>query len=172
MKKRIIKLSLILFSCVFVLLLSGCGSSSNSLSANSYTGSNFETSNTIKTTDNDYTVVGVKDFNDGYAWISISQGDNSQYKQACIDTSGKIQFVLDDIIEGNLTIDKIRDYKSRYAVIKDNSNNTYILDTKGNIVSSSINGMYDHIVCYDDGYFLIEKKNPNCNLLLQFGNKQ
>lgn len=161
MKKHIIKLSLILLLCVFILNASGCGSSNNSPETISYESSKLETTETKETVDNGYTVTGVKNFSDGYAWILFKQGENGQSKRACIDTSGKIQFILDDIVEGTLTNDQIRDFKSGYAAVKDNSNNTYILDTKGNIVSSSKNGMYDHIVCYGDGYFLTEKKNNN-----------
>ena len=161
LKKRTLQLSLFLLLCVFILNASGCGSSNNSPVANSYAGSKYETTEKNETANNGYTVTGTKDFSDGYAWISIRQGAKGQSKRACIDTSGKIQFILDDIVEGTLTNDQIRDFKSGYAAVKDNSNNTYILDTKGNIVSSSKTGNYDHIVCYGDGYFLTEKKNNN-----------
>ena len=161
LKKRTLQLSMFLLLCVFILNASGCGNSNNSPVANSYAGSKYETTEKNETANNGYTVTGTKDFSDGYAWILFKQGENGQSKRACIDTNGKIQFVLDDIVEGNLTNEKVRDFKSGYAVVKDNSNNTYIIDTKGNIVSSSKSGNYDHIVCYGDGYFLTEKKNNN-----------
>lgn len=102
----------------------------------------------------------VNDFSDGYAWITLSDASLDNKRFACINTNGEILFYLNDLIEIEYS-NGIGDFKDGYAVVVDKSDVTYIIDTSGNIISSNKDGSYDKVICYDDGYFLVEKCNNN-----------
>lgn len=162
MKKRLIKPTAGIVMClILTVCFNGCEGDNNSIKnfsdVPSQSRDNSEVQS-IATDEKTYTVTNVDDFNDGYAWIWIKENENSEPKEACIDANGKIQFILSDIIKGSFTV---HGFKSGYSFIKDESNNYYIIDTSGNVTSSSKNDDYDHILCDGDGNFLVEKCNNN-----------
>lgn len=147
-------LSLLCFAALLSALY-GCGNKvPDSLSSDSFAQATDESN---KLDDNSYYIDSVKDFSDGCAWVAFRDSQNNK-KQACIDTKGEVQFVIEDIL--NEPKPYTREYENGYAVVND-SDNYYIIDKKGNITSSSKDGNYDKIVSYGDGYFLAEKYNNN-----------
>ena len=147
-------LSLLCFA-ILLSALYGCGNNApDSLLSDSIVQATDESN---KMDDNSFYIDSVKDFSDGVAWVTFKDSQNNK-KQACIDTKGEVQFVLEDVL--NNPKPYTREYENGYAVVND-SNNYYIIDKKGNIASSSKDGKYDKIVSYGDGYFLAEKYNNN-----------
>lgn len=161
MKKRF---SLIGLLCGILILsmLCGCGSK-DQITDNTIVSENAvtEVSTTENlTSDNVFTKRFVEDFSDGYAWITLSNESRNFYKFVCINDKGEIQFVLNDLIDIEYS-NGIGNFKDGYAVVVDKSEVTYIIDTTGKIISSNKDGVYDKVICYDDGYFLVEKCNNN-----------
>ena len=149
------KTFLLLFCAVLLSALFGCGNKApDSLSSDS---SNQATDESNKPDDNSFLIDSVKDFTDGFAWVTFTDSQNNQ-KNACINTKGEVQFVLEDIL--NNPKSGTGEFNTGYAVVTE-SDNSYIIDNKGNITSSSKDGKYDKIVSYGDGYFLAEKYNNN-----------
>ena len=169
MKKITAKLIAGLLILATLVVMSGCGGSSLAGSDSKSSGSSKGKSFTISES--------VNSFNDGFAWITVKEETTGVTKRACIDTKGKIQFILNDIFEINdRTI--INEFQKGYAVIAKPRDDTvtrngskyiettwidYIIDKSGKIVWNSEEAGFDAVVCYDDGYFVVSKKEKDSN---------
>ena len=150
------------FLCLILVLsmLCGCG---NDASVNDDSKESVSSTTAIlpseePTSASIFTKRFVNDFSDGYAWITLSDASLGNKRFACINTNGEIQFYLNDLIEIEYN-NGIGEFKDGYAVVVDKSDISYIIDTSGKILSSSKDTGYDKVICYDDGYFLVEKCN-------------
>lgn len=158
--KKIISLILTTF---MVLSTVGCGEKQNITNNNSDSDYSKQANTFITENGKEklYEIAYADNFSDGYAWININETKNKNNEQrACIDKSGKIQFFLDDIVDSCANI-QVSDFKDGFCVInveyKDEKDKDIIINTKGEIVMSSTDGIFDKVLCFGNGYFAVEK---------------
>lgn len=159
------KLSLILCSAMLLLSVSGCGEESGASSqqsqqttSNSQISSQVDASNVENDAEESYTVTEVSDFSDGYAWIyayNTQTGNKNNSQKVCINSSGEIQFFLDEKIQGESF--EVTDFKDGYCIVSNENDEEFIINTKGEIMLSSKDEMFDRVLSFGGGYFVVEK---------------
>lgn len=151
MRKMAVILSLI--------ILTGSMTACNNSNESSFTQGNSEIQSTSqeKNEDDTLTISSVRAFSDGFAWVHLKDSVTGKIKCACIDTKGKIQFYLDDIVTcKSYTKDYVTDFTDGYSIVTDENEVTYIINTEGRIIASSKDNDFTNVISYGDGYFAVE----------------
>ena len=115
-------------------------------------------SDTNQDIENGHTIHQVQEFSDGYAWVTVIDtqiGSSDNTRTLCINPSGEIQFFLDEKIEG--TTFYTRKFENGFSVVSNENDEEFIISTTGEVLLSSIDGTFDKVLAYGDGYFAVEK---------------